>query len=169
MVAPSVVVGALEPIEREVRAVLRDLDAPLPGRDRGVQVALLRLGVAEVQIRRDRRGVQVNRRLEPALRVVDAAVFERLQSELVLEERQNQLRLRLIRRAGNARQAPARHVRLLPLVLVFLQLLQIEQRRLVVGVELQHFGEHRHRPVHETAAPVVEPEAEQHVRRARCG
>ena len=152
-----------------MRAILRHLDAPLPGRDRRIQVALLRLGVAQVQIRGDRRGVQIDRRLEPALRVVDPSVLERLQSELVLEERQDQLRLRLLRRPGNARQAPARHVRFLPLVLVFLQLLQIEQRRLVVGVELQHLGEHRHRPVHETAAPVVEPQTEQHVRRARCG
>ena len=62
------------------------------------------------------------------------------------------------------RQALARDVGLLPLVLVFLQLLEVDERRFVVRIELQHVGERRHGAIDEPAAAVVEAEAEQHVR-----
>ena len=143
---------------------MRDVDAPLPRRDRGAEVALLGLCVAEMQVRRDYSRVEVNGGFEPAKRVVDAALLQGLQSQLVFEKGQNKLRLGLIRRASDSSQAPARDVRFLPLVLIFLQLLQVDQRGLVVRIELQHLREHRHGPVHETAPPIVEPETEQHVR-----
>ena len=100
-----------------------------------------------------------NRRAASSSRLV----LERLQPELVLEKRQNRLRLRLIGRSGDLRETLARDVRLLPLVLVFLQLFEVDERRLVVRIELQHVGERRDRAIDESAAPIVEPEAQQHV------
>ena len=49
-------------------------------------------------------------------------------------------------------------------MLVFLQLLEVDERGFVVGIELQHVGERRDRAIDESAAAVVEAEAEQHVR-----
>ena len=108
--------------------------------------------------------IEIDRRLEAPGRLVEPAVLERLQAELVLEKREDRLRLRLVGRAGDLREPLARDVGLLPLVLVFLQLLQVDERGLVVGIELQHVGERRDRAVDESAAAIVEAEAEQHVR-----
>ena len=49
-------------------------------------------------------------------------------------------------------------------MLVFLQLLQIDERGLVVGIELQHVRERRDRAIDEPAAAIVEAEAELDVR-----
>ncbi len=108
--------------------------------------------------------IQIDRRLEAPGRLVEAAFLERLQAQLVLEERQDRLRLRLVGRAGDLREALPRDVGLLPLVLVFLQLLQVDERGLVVRIELQDVRERRDGAVDESAAAVVEAEAEQHVR-----
>ena len=49
-------------------------------------------------------------------------------------------------------------------MLFFVQLLEVRERVLVLGIEPQDFGERLERAVDEAAALVVEPEAEQHVR-----
>ena len=49
-------------------------------------------------------------------------------------------------------------------MLLFVELLQVEQRVLVLRIEPQHLVERLERAVDEAAALVVEPEAEQHVR-----
>ena len=49
-------------------------------------------------------------------------------------------------------------------MLLLVQLLQVEQRMLVLRIEPQHFGERFEGAVDEPAALVVEPEAQQHVR-----
>ena len=64
---------------------------------------------------------------------------------------------------GQLRQALPRVVRLGPLVLLLVQLLQVDQRVLVLRIEPQHFVERLERAIDEAAALVVEAEAEQHV------
>ncbi len=123
-----------------------------------------RLHVAQMEVGRNHAAVEVDRGLEPARGLVEPSVLERLQPKLVLEEREDRLRLRLVGRSGNLRQALARDVGLLPLVLVFLELLEVDERRFVFGIELEDVGERRDRAVDEPAAPVVEAEAEQDVR-----
>ena len=54
-------------------------------------------------------------------------------------------------------------VRLLPLLLFLVQLLEIEQGVLVAAVESQHLGERLQGTVHESAASEVEAETQQHV------
>ena len=61
------------------------------------------------------------------------------------------------------RQLLAGRVGLGPLVLLFVQLLEVGERVLVLGIEPQHFGERLERPIDEAAALVVEAEAQQHV------
>ena len=48
-------------------------------------------------------------------------------------------------------------------MLLLVQLLEVRQRVLVVGIEAQHFGERLERAIDEPAALVVEAEAEQDV------
>jgi hypothetical protein len=64
---------------------------------------------------------------------------------------------------GQLGQALTCVVRLDPLVLLLVQLLQIEQRVLVVRIELQHFVERLERPFDEPAALVIGAETQQHV------
>ena len=87
----------------------------------------------------------------------------RLEADLVLEERENRLALRLRVDRGELGQALARVVGLGPLVLFFVQLLQVDERVLVLRIEPQHFVERLERAIDEAAALVVEAEAEQHV------
>jgi hypothetical protein len=53
------------------------------------------------------------------------------------------------------RQPLARDVRFLPLVLVFLQLLQVGERGLAVGIELEHFGERGGGAINKSAPAIV--------------
>ena len=71
---------------------------------------------------------------------------------------------RLIWRGRRARQLLAHRVGFGPLVLFFVQLLEVRQRVPVLRIEPQHFRERLERAIDEAAAPVVEAEAEQHVR-----
>ena len=86
-----------------------------------------------------------------------------LQSELVLEEREDRLAAAVLGAALLAERAP-HIVGLLPLMLVFVQLLDVEQRVLVVRIELDDLVERFERAIDESAALEVEPEAEQDVR-----
>ena len=52
---------------------------------------------------------------------------------------------------------------LVPLMLLFVQLLQVEQRVLVLRIEPQHLVERLERAIDEPAALEVEAEAQQHV------
>ena len=65
--------------------------------------------------------------------------------------------------AASLRQALARVVRLGPLMLLLVQLLEVDQRVFVLRVEPQHLVERLERAIDESAALVVEAEAEQHV------
>ena len=53
--------------------------------------------------------------------------------------------------------------RLVPLMLILVEPLELQQRVLVLRIEPQHFGERLDGAIDEAAAPVVEAEAEQHV------
>ncbi len=70
-------------------------------------------------------------------------------------------------RVGGVGVAPRkllpRRIGLRPLVLLFVQLLQVRQRVLIVRIEAQAFAERLERPVDEPALLVVEAEAEQDV------
>ena len=61
------------------------------------------------------------------------------------------------------RQPLPRRVRVVPLMLLLVELLEVRQRVPVVGIEPEHVGERRQRAVDEAAALVVEAEAEQDV------
>ena len=93
--------------------------------------------IAEVQIRRHVARVERDRGLEPAQCLRHLSAPERLETNLVLEKRENlvvTLRRALSLKAGKL--LPCR-VRVAPLVLFLVQLLQIRERVLVVGVEPQ--------------------------------
>ena len=123
-----------EPIEREVRAIGRDVDRLAPRCRRGRAGSPLPLPhVAQVEVRRNHRRVDFDRGLKPPRGLGPVVLLHRLHAELVLEEREDRLRLRLVGRPGQMREPLPRDVRLLPLVLIFLQLLQVEERRLVFG------------------------------------
>ena len=49
----------------------------------------------------------VDRGLEPPRRLVEPVLLQRLQADFVLEKREDRLRLRLVRRAGQLREALA--------------------------------------------------------------
>ena len=89
--------------------------------------------------------------------------LQRVEPELVLEERERLLVPRLRQRTLPAGKLLPGRVRVGPLVLLFVQLLEIGQRVLVVAIEPQHFGERLERAIDEAAVLVVETEAEQHV------
>ena len=65
--------------------------------------------------------------------------------------------------AAQVHQLLADPVRLVPLMLLFVQLLQIEQRVLVLRIEPQHLVERFERAIDEAAALEVEAEAQQDV------
>ena len=67
------------------------------------------------------------------------------------------------RRPVNPRDLFAYVQRLLPLMLILVQLLQVHERVAVPGVEVHDFLERLQRAVDEPAVPVIEPQAEQDV------
>ena len=87
----------------------------------------------------------------------------RFGAELVLEKRQDRLVARL--RVGTAQrdQLLANAMRVGPLMLFFVQLLQVEQRVLVRRIHPDHFVERLERAIDEAAALEVEAEAQQDV------
>ena len=88
---------------------------------------------------------------------------ERFLAQFVLEERQDRLVARL--RVGPAQRDEllANAVRVRPLVLLLVQLLQVEQRVLVRRIHADHFVERFERAIDEAAALEVEAEAQQDV------
>src|SRR5439155_11585702 len=76
--------GRLEAIEREVGAVGRDIDQPLPDRGGFPLVAFGDAYVSEVQIRGHRARVEIDRRLEPAHRFLVLLAPHVLEADLVL-------------------------------------------------------------------------------------
>jgi len=105
----------------------------------------------------DRRAAQRSR----SLGLIGA--FERVQSELVVEEREDFLVPRMGGVGIAARELLPRGIGFGPLVLLFVQLLQVRQRVLIVRIEAQAFAEGLERPVDEPALLVVQAQAEQHV------
>ena len=85
--------------------------------------------VAEVEIRRHRPGVEIDGALEAPGRFGQVLAAHRLEPDLVLEERQNGLALRLRFGRGELGQPLTRVVRVGPLVLFLLQLLQVDAGR----------------------------------------
>src|SRR5262249_55543028 len=89
--------------------------------------------------------------------------LHRLEPKLIFQKRQDRLRLGLVWRPGDLRKPPARDIRLLPLVLVFLQLLEVDERGFVVGVEFEHIRERRDGAIDETAAAIIQSKTKQDV------
>ena len=84
--------------------------------------------VAEIQICRHRVRVELDGGLEAAGGVAEVAGLERIDADGVLEERQDAVDARRISLGLERRQLLLQLVRLLPLMLIFVELLEIEQR-----------------------------------------
>ena len=91
------------------------------------------------------------------------AASDRLQPELVLEKGENGLAAAVLG-AALAAERSADLIGLLPLMLIFVQLLDVQQRVLVVGIEPDDLVERFERAIDEPAALEVEAEAQQDVR-----
>src|SRR5579864_1609356 len=129
-------VALLEPLEREVGAFRRDVYGALPYRDGSDQVSLLVSDVAQVQVGGRHGRVELDGGREPTRRLGEVPLLHGLESDLVLEEGKNRLGLGLFWRTGDLGETLPRDVGLLPLVLVFLEFLEIGEGGLVRGVEL---------------------------------
>ena len=90
-------------------------------------------------------------------------LLHRLDAALVLEKRENRLIPRLRVRTAQVDQLLPDAVRVVPLMLLFVQLLQVEQGVLVLRIEPQHFVERFERAIDEPAALEVEAQAQQDV------
>ena len=102
--------------------------------------------------------------MKPACRLDVIPAAHRLEPDFVLEERQNRLTLRPRVDRCELREPLARVIRLGPFMLFLVQLLEVHEGVLVLRIEPQHLVERLVGAVHESAAFVVEPEAQQHVR-----
>src|SRR5580765_5907438 len=78
--------GLLQAIEDEIGALRRDLDNPLPRLERGAPVAATRLYVPQIEVRRRRALVAIDRLLESLRGPGRVALPQRLFAELVFEE-----------------------------------------------------------------------------------
>ena len=92
------------------------------------------------------------------------AVADGLETELVLEKGEDGLVARLLPGRRDVGDALADRAGLLPLLLLLVDLLQVQQGVLVAGIEPHHLGERLEGAVDEAAALVVEPEAQLDVR-----
>jgi hypothetical protein len=88
---------------------------------------------------------------------------ERFLAQLILEERQDCQVARLRVRSAQRHELLANPVRIRPLMLLLVQLLQVEQRVLVRRIHADHFIERFEGPIDEAAALEVEAEAQQDV------
>ena len=127
------------------------------------RVSLEKPHVAEVQIGGRVSRIELDRRLEASHRLGVVRPLDGLKPELVFEEREDLVMARFAGRPVPSRELEPRGVRLRPLVLFLVQLLEIRQRVLVVGIEAEDLAERFERAVDEPAALVVEPQAEQNV------
>jgi hypothetical protein len=92
-----------------------------------------------------------------------------LQAALVLDKRENRLALRLRVRPGQIDELSPNLVRLVPLMLLFVQLLQVEQGILIAGIEPAYLVEGFERAIDEAAAFEIESQTEQDIRVFRAG
>ena len=118
--------------------------------------------VAEVQIGWDGARIQIDGGVESPDGLAVVLASHGLEADLVLEKRENRLVLRFAVR--QLRQPLPRVVRIAPLVLFLVEFLKIHERVAVVGIEPQDLVERLEGAVDESAALVIETDAEQHVR-----
>jgi hypothetical protein len=97
------------------------------------------------------------------LRAAAIADGERFLAQLVLEKRQDRQVARLGVRAAQCDELLANAVRIGPLMLLLVQLLQVEERVLVCRIHADHFIERFEGAIDEAAALEVESEAQQDV------
>src|SRR6185436_18518915 len=126
-------------------------------------VAATRLDVPQIEVCRRCALVAIDRLLESLRGPPRVALAQRLFAELVFEEGEDGLIARGGRLAVHVGELPADLVGFGPLVLFFVQLLQLYQRMPVLRVESQYFLERFVGPVDEAAASEVEAQAEQDV------
>ncbi len=159
---PKRPVRPLQPVEREIRVVRHRLDQLFPRLDRRGQVPLPLADVPEIQVRGDGARIDVDRVRERARGAGGLTGSLLRAADLVAQEPEDLLVVRTPSGVdlGNL-LANAQRVR--PLMLVFVQLLQVDEGIPVARVELQDFLERLERAIDEPAVPEVETQAEQHV------
>ena len=163
LLSPELAVRHRQPVEGQIGALGRPFDDLFPHVDGLRQLVIAGIDVAEVQICRHHAGIQIDGRLKTHDRPGVVAMRQGLQAELVLEKREDALAAPIFSAALMPERA-ANVVGLLPLMLVFVQLLDVHERVVVVRIQLQHFVERFERPVDEAAALEVQAKAQQHVR-----
>ncbi len=133
-----------------------------PGLDRAGEVALSLTNVAEIEVGRHDGRVEIDHVLVGPGRGGDVAGIGLNRAHFVAQEAENLLVLfapagvdagDLLPHAGG----------FAPLLLVFVELLQVDERVAVQPIETNHFLERLEGAIDEAAVTEVEPEAEQHV------
>ena len=131
----------LESAEGEVRPVRSKLDHLFPNRHGLLLVAFSQPDVAEVQVGGNRAPVEVDGGSKPTRGLREILSPHRLQSDLVFEKREDRLALGLRVDGRELVEPLARVVRLQPLVLLLVKLLEVHERIFVLRIEPQHFVE----------------------------
>ena len=150
-------------VEREISALRGFVDNLFPDAGGLRHAVVACVDVAEIQVRGHHAGVEIDGRLESRDRAGVVAAGDGLQPELVFEEGEYGLAAAILG-ASLAAQGAADIVGLLPLMLIFVKLLDIEQRVLVVGIDPDDLVERFERAIDESATLEIEPETEQDVR-----
>src|SRR5687768_7374431 len=156
-------VGEREAVEGEVRPLrcLVDRLFPDPGGLRHPVVA--GMDVAEIQIGGNDTRVEIDRRLKARDRSGVVSTGNGLEAELVLEECENGLTAAVLGAPLTSERSPD-VIGLLPLMLILVQLLDVQQRVLVVRIDPDDLVERFEGAIDKPPTLEVETEAEEDVR-----
>src|SRR5687768_1807528 len=155
-------VRPFEPFIGQICAFRDRFDQALPRGDGSGRVAALKVHVAQVEIGRGRLRIDIDRLAKHGRGGFRVAPPDGLGAELVAEKTEDLLILgpAMTVDPGNL-GAHALGVR--PLLLILVQLLQVDERVAVFGIELHDFLKRFERAIDESAMPEIQAEAEQHV------
>ena len=165
---PEGPVRSLQPVEREIRMFRHRLDQSFPDLNRPREVALPLADVPEIHVRRGRARIGVNgvrKRVRRAGRVAGALLRG---ADLVAQEAEDLLVV-LAPSSVDLRDLLADTQRLGPLMLFFVELLQVDEGIAVARVQVQDFLERLERAIHKSSVPEIETQAEEHVGVLQCG
>ena len=130
--SPELLVRHRQPIEGQIGAFGSLVDDLLPDAGGLGYLVVAGVDVAEIQVGGYDVGVKVDRGIETRHGAVVVASGHGLQSQFILEKCQDRLAAHVVA-AAVAPQRPSDVVRFLPLVLIFVQFFDVEQRVMVVG------------------------------------